>query len=882
MSNKVLQLGAATKLSDPEILKTKLHIPRVQLGLVSRPQLMEKLDRGLEEKLTLVVAPAGFGKTTALVEWVRHRDLSCCWFSLDPADNDPVRFYSYLIAALKTIEPRIGSRALSVLQSTASLERAVAILIDDLCALPRQFILLLDDYHLILEPRIHESLSFFIEYMPAHVHFVISSRSQPPLSPVQLRLKGQLTQLDPCDLQFGQDEVVALYRQMNIHLTGEQVRKLEACTEGWAAGLQMAAWSIQGSADISGVIADFSGKNRYIATYLTEEVFNKWPQSSREFFLQTSILDRLCGPLCDAVAGREDSVELLEKLAATNAFVYSLDEERRWYRYHHLFAGFLQGLLGEKGSSQLPSLHQRAARWYEKNGFIHEAVGHCLQGEDFNRAVLLIERLAPEMLCSRETIMFQGWLKALPESLLSRSVILCLAYAWTGILTEQSDLVERWLQNAEAGIQEEGERQKDQGWVSQMAGEIAILKAYLANQRKDMKAIIRLIVEASHSITAKSHFLGNLVLGNEEPSLLGGFLGCYGCLKLKAEALKNNIGARIRNMAAPYQYSGYIPIADAEFYYEQNEMDRATEALIIGMGEAELAESPGSLVPGIFTLAMIHRARGNLEEAVKVVGEGENNIRPFDQPQWLPSLAALEARLYLEQGDMDAVDQWMSNSRLNVYDRPSGTGEYEHITLARVLIARRRWDDALMLLMSLKTYAEAGNRIPARIEIGNLLAIVLQAKGETGKAMEALQKSLALGEENGYLRRFIDEGVPMLELLRRYLRGTQKRKWDSSQVSSEYVRRLHRLIKQEVIARKAGSGRDYQRSPTSGFMPEPLTRREVEVLRLMALELTNGEIADRLDVRLNTVKNHTANIYGKLHVKTRDRAVDRGMALGIL
>lgn len=421
------------------LIKTKLNVPVSGPGIISRPRLDHALDDGLGRRLTLVAAPAGFGKTTAVAEWLRQKGCSAGWVSLDSSDNDPVRFYSYFAAALEAALPGISHRLTPFLPYAGSFppETFISILIDDLASLPRDLILVLDDYQLIQEALVHESLSFLIEYMPEHTHIVLISRVEPPLSLPRLRVRGHLKVLNAADLRFNPDEVALFYRKKDIHLTGGQLRKLEACTEGWAAGLQSAVWSILGNVDITGAIEGFSGKNRYIAAYLTDEVFDKWTQAHKEFFLETSILERLTGPLCDAVTGRSGGAELLEMLVRTNSFVFSLDEDGCWYRYHHLFAEYLYGLLQERMPSRLAGLHQKATEWYENNGFIVEAVNHCMRGKDFSRAALLIERHASEILTGRATITLQEWLRALPEALVNRSIILCLAYAWTGILTEQ-------------------------------------------------------------------------------------------------------------------------------------------------------------------------------------------------------------------------------------------------------------------------------------------------------------------------------------------------------------------------------------------------------------------------------------------------------------
>ncbi len=416
-----------------------------------------------------------------------------------------------------------------------------------------------------------------------------------------------------------------------------------------------------------------------------------------------------------------------------------------------------------------------------------------------------------------------------------------------------------------------------------MAGEIAVIKGYMASRHKDANEIVRLFREAHRYTGGNSYFLIKPpIFSNEEPSLLGGFFGFYGHLKIKADLMGRDLDSEMGKYNIPYSFNGYIPVCQAEFYYEQNHLDRAVKALVRGMAEANDAENPGALVPGWFTLAKIYRAQGSLEEAVRVVTEGEKNILQLNQPQWLPVLAALKTRLYLEQGDGEAVERWQRDNSLIMHHRPSAAGEYGQITLARVLMAKQRWDEALLLLTALEAFAEGEKRLAGSIEIANLLAIGWQAKGETGKALEALGKSLALGEENGYLRRFIDEGMPMLELLGRYSRERSKQETDSTgSVSPQYVRELIRLAKKDATVR--GIRQPAVQPGSNGLSPgQWLTRREIQVLRMMALELTNAEIAERLSLKLSTVKYHSFNIYGKLDVRNRTQAVARGRELGVI
>ena len=416
------------------ILATKLYIPPPRPKVVLRPRLIERLNEGLDRKLTLISAPAGFGKTTLVSEWVAGSERPAAWLSLDEGDNDPTRFLTYLVAALQTIAPDIGEGVLSVLQSPQPppTESILTALLNEITAVPDDFVLVLDDYHVIDARPVDAALTFLLEHLPPQMHLVITTREDPQLPLARLRARGQLTELRAADLRFTPSEAAAFLNEvMGLNLSAEDIAALETRTEGWIAGLQLAALSMRGREDVPGFIRAFAGDNRYIVDYLVEEVLQRQPERVRSFLLQTSILDRLSGPLCDAVTGQEEGNALLEALERGNFFVVPLDDRRHWYRYHHLFADVLHAHLMAEQPDQVPTLHRRASEWYEQHGSAADAIRHALAAEDFERAADLVELAVPAMRRSRQEATLLGWLKALPDELIQCRPVLSVAYAGT-------------------------------------------------------------------------------------------------------------------------------------------------------------------------------------------------------------------------------------------------------------------------------------------------------------------------------------------------------------------------------------------------------------------------------------------------------------------
>lgn len=865
MSRKVVPLNNFAY--EIPLLQTKLQVPRTLSGLVERPRIHTRLDGMLQGRLTLVTAPAGFGKTTAVAQWARQSDFPVAWLSLDGSDNDPVRFWIYLAAALRGLQKDIGVELAPMLRSSTSppWEAALSLLIDDLSHLPYDFALVLDDYHLISEPLVHETLSFLVRYAPEKFHPFIVGRTEPPLSLFRLRAAGQVAELTARDLGFAAGEVAAFYSQRNVDLTGEEVEKLTDRTGGWAAGMQMAAMSLLESNDKAAAIERFGGGDRLLAGYFLEEVFGGFGPNVQEFLLQTSILGHLSRPLCEALTGRQDSGAVLATVGRTCGFVAGLDDQ--WYVYHNLFAEFLQGLLKERYPDQIRSLYGKAARWCEDAGLDAKAVDYFLQGEEYDQSASLVDRLVPEMLDRGETATLFQWLQALPPEIVNQSPALCVAKAWAAVAANRTAEVERWLERADNSCRDA--EVKPGGGRNNMAVDMAVLRAYLAVKRRDVPGVLHWLTQAGQNPEKVFTYGRSAVLQPLETSLLVGPLGWFGHLKEAVRAMESGAQHKLRSLANPgTARAGYALVVNAEALYEWNKIDAAVKRLVEGMEEANRMEEAGALVPAFFTLAKIHLSRGDLAAALSAAEEAERKVRDLSRLQWLFSLAALKARLNLAAGDTGAVEAWLAHNRLDIYDRLSAARAYEHITLARVWLTRGRAEEALLLLERLLAFAEKEQRLPGVIEISNLLAMACDAVGRTAEGLEILRRNLALGRENGYLRSFVDEGAPMLALLRRLARS---RPLDEG----AYLRQLIYLLRESPVLRNPGLQAVSARC-------DSLTAKELAVLRLAARGMDNRSIAGELGVTLVTVKTHLTSIYGKLGVTGRRDAVQQAHELRIL
>ncbi len=895
------------------LLATKLHLPRPRAQLVPRSHLVERLQQGVAGALTLVSAPAGFGKTTLLAQWQASTRAPVAWLSLEPEDNESMRFLTYLIAALQTLDPHLGARAHALLglPQPAEPETVLALLVNDLIHWQGEdFVLVLDDYHVITAAPIHRALTHLVEHLPPQMHLILATRSDPPLPLARLRARGHLTELRAAELHFGAAEASAFLAEvMGLHLSPQDVTTLQTRTEGWIAGLQLAALSLQGRADVSSFLPAFTGSHRFVLDYLSEEVLSRQPAQVQTFLLQTSILERLSGSLCDAVTGQEESQTMLETLDRANLFVVALDDVRAWYRYHHLFADLLRSRLSLTMPALLPELHRRASFWYEEHDLILEAVHHAILAPDLERTIRLIEEHRHSLALHGQARTVLNWLHAFPGELIQRHPSLCLSQALLLMLTGQLPEALMRLQVAKHAASHIAEEREAQAFLHQ----VAALQAYVLFFQGDLESSVALaeqasdhlahcpaeVQESARVIAAHRVLLSGDVSSVGEQSLarLGSgrsigndmsvmdvFLHLTGIL-LQARLLR--LQGRLRQAATIYEQMAQVqgdhegvPIHPGscfglgELCYEWNDLDTAERLLEQGREvlRGPLTLAADATAQGYAILARLHQARNKPTLALALVEEFVRlaETRQFASAQ-LAIASAVRARLALMQGDLAEAVRWAEVSDLSASDDPCYSREQEYLTFARVRIAQGRLDpggpflaEALLLLERLREDAEAKARMDSILEILVLQSLAFFAgSAHRTQALPALERALLLGEQEGYIRLFVDEGEPMVALLHQAY--------------------AHRIAPDSVVTLLSAFGEQAKASPSRAFpLVEPLTERELAVFRLLVRGLSNAEIARELIITVGTVKRHVNSIYGKLGVNSRAQAIARAQALHVL
>ena len=905
------------------LLQTKLYVPPARSELVSRPRLIERLSAGLRRKLTLVSAPAGFGKTTLVSDWIARiqspqsaiRD-RVAWLSLNESDNESTRFLTYLIAALQTIEARqepagnIGSDALSALQSPQPppAEVILTILINEIAAIPDRIVLVLDDYHLIEATSIHEALTFLLEHLPPQMHLVIATRDDPHLPLARLRARGQLAELRAAELRFTSSETAEfLNRAMGLNLSTEDITALDTRTEGWIAGLQLAAISLQGRDDTSRLIQSFTGSHRFVLDYLIEEVLEQQSESVQTFLLRTAVLGRLAGPLCDALTGQDNGQATLEILDHANLFVVPLEEERRWYRYHHLFAELLQQRLNAAHPNLIDDLHAKAMIWYEANGHFSEAIHHALAREDAKSATRLIEKGALEALERSDLRFILNWVDRLPDNEPIEHPWLFVYHSWALLLTGQVGAVGPRLENTEwllDSISDEDETKKQE-----MTGYIAGLKAILALWQRDFGKGLDYANQAIANLSANNWIRGycaivmgsafwgngNLIASKDafaESSSVGKSSGnkmlevSGACNLAHSLELEGHLQLAVNLFQDSFQLAeqdgrvlpvaGYIHIELARVLYELNELDLAGDHLVEGIKLCQRLADGRAEGIGHCLLARVHLAEGDFDSVVNSIQNAEQADPSPDTSFDLRGGEYPQIRLWLKEKKLKEVDTWLEESGVNVDSVSFFKTKLTYTMHARALVALGRehpdgtfLNDALDLLEDLLEMAGNNGWGSKVIEILALQALALQEEGDTAQAMVTLERALALAEPEGFIRTFVDEGPPMARLLYEAA---------SCGIALEHTRRLLAAFPVAEPERTAPSKPQAPRPE----LVEPLSERELEVLHLVAEGLTNREVAARLYLSLNTVKSHTRSIYGKLGAHNRTQAVARARALGVL
>jgi len=895
------------------LLTTKLYIPPPRSNLVPRPHLVERLDEALRlgHKLTLISASAGSGKTTLLSEWAAQVQQPVGWLSLDEGDDDLAHFWTYVVAALQTIRPQLGQSVLPMLQGPQPppVRSILTPLLNEMAALSKSVVLVLDDYHLVTEGAIHDGVAFLLDHLPRQLHLVIATRADPPLPIARLRARGQLTELRADDLRFTAEEVTAfLNGVMGLRLQPEDIAALEARTEGWVAGLHLAALSMQGREDAHALVEAFTGGHQYILEYLIEEVLSRQPEPVQRFLLQTSILDRLCAPLCDAVVGeigdwrlevgsRQSPISnlrsqhVLDYLESSNLFIIPLDDEQRWYRYHHLFGDLLRKRLGQTSPFIPPvcggdrggvlELHRRASQWHEENGLLEQAVKHAQAAQDFERIACLAEQAAGSSLLDARLTTLLRWVNALPQDVLRTHPRLQIYRAWALFMNGHLEAAQRALGDCRQALEALPPSPENDGLrraLTRLLDTIdMIARGLMYSVDNKIEEAIRVCSQA-HRMALED---GHVFLAAQATEGLALAQYHQGRLRASARSCQQVIDLAAQSAAqAPLAAAGYVELAG--IYTEWNDLETAADLLDKALALCRQWGIVQTLNEAYTAQSRLLQARGDIDGAWEALEtarqfssmEGDHSMVNF-------RLATQQARLNLQVGKPDEAVRWVEGTKAafapgkRSQQLPTAFVETLQTILARAYMAQGKAKEALAALEPLLAPAEAAGAFLHVIEVCALKALALHALGDTSAALASLEQSLALAEPEGYMRMYLNEGAPMAALLREAALHN---------IAPGYVDRLLAAFEAEKSCSPAPQlpCPPAPPPPRPSALLDPLTPRELEVLHLISQGLSNKDIAEKLVIALNTVKRHTSSIYSKLGVKSRTQAIARARELGLV
>jgi LuxR family transcriptional regulator, maltose regulon positive regulatory protein len=873
------------------LLQTKLHIPPLRAGLIPRPRLIGRLNAGLDGRLNLISAPAGYGKTTLVTEWLSSITLAplsvetglgmrVAWLSLDESDNDPRRFLGYLLATLKRVHAEIGRAVEAMLRSPQPPPDEVILttLMNEIAAVAQPFILVLDDYHVIHALPIHKQLNFLLDHQLPQMHIVLVTREDPPLPLPRLRVRGQMLETRQEDLRFTLEECADFLNQvMGLNLSSSDVEALERRTEGWIAGLQLAALSMQGRDDLPGFIQAFTGSSHYVLDYLIEEVFKQQSAETQDFLLKTSILDRLSGPLCDAVAGRTGSRSLLDHLEHANLFIIPLDQSCTWYRYHHLFAELLRQRLQVTETLSEKGLHALACQWFTAEGLFYEAIQHALAGSDWDRAAGLIQDDSENLLRRGELSTLLGWLKALPEQVVRKHPMLCRDYGWVLTLTGQLAAAAPYLECAEQALQGDNAG----------LGQIILAQAYLARARGEYPQAIVLSKKALTLMSESdllSRGMATFTLGfahfnaghleEAEQALLeacqatrasGNDFARLTALGLLS-AIQKKQGKLYRaaeSCQQALQEAQGSPVAAqvqeflADILYEWNELEAAADQLAQALKASQYLGNRAIQMEILRAMARLKQAQGNPSTAQEVLRELDQLVQEGDSAPGRALAAACHAEIAMAQGDLPSASHWMQQMTEGV--GPAALGMQHGLTQARLLLAQGRQAQAGEKLAGLHEAVSRAGLVSSMIEVCALQAM---AAATPTDALHLLEEALEQAQPEGFIRTFVDKGEPMKALLERL-------KSQGGELKPYILKLLAAFEKTDRIDKPQ-------------VLVEPMSERELEILRLLAIGLSNRAISERLVISVGTTKSHVHNILEKLGVDNRTQAVAKARGLGLV
>ena len=881
-----------------QLIEAKLLAPRRSLSLVERPHLVQRLERSEQRRLTTLIAPAGYGKTTLLIEWISSCTSRVAWLSLDPGDNDLRRFLGHMVAALQKVFPYIGRGILPSLRSPDFEDAApiVTTLLNELASLDESVTVILDDFHFVEQANVHRALDFFIDYLPDAVRLVMSSRTEPPVALAKMRVRQQVQEITASDLRFSSDETERLINGvMELGLSTSQVATLHTRTEGWVAGLKLAGLSLSAGERRDELIERFAGDNRFVVDYFSDEVLTNQPPLTQSFLLKTCILEQMCGSLCDAVTGERSGQQMLEELERANLFIVPLDQQRKWYRYHHLFADGLRRRLGKDSSVSVSHLHKRACEWFERQDLPGVALHHAREAGDGGFLAAFLTKHGASLCLQAEFFAIHAAVDAVPPNTRSKNLQLLILTAWSLLTSRRRSELDAHLTEAESALSSNRLKSVLSPQRAVLRAELSIVRAHLALFDGRYSEAKERAKSARHRSTPRSRATANLQLGLAE-RWLGDYRAAHRALEqARDQAFEdNNLTIGLVSSAALSRLQlacgrwttacetaqqslrlanergwdtallGPTWLALCDLHYERDDLEEAQAAF----GEAQrllqgapIPESRLSVIKGILGLAVQQRC-----------GTGDVEEHSVAAPRWLAGLeqplpitdpiAVYQAKLCLMAGQPHRVLDWLAERDLSPDDSVTAEFEQHYLLLARALIAKRTFDRAIPLLTKLLLSAESGGRMRLVMEIQAVLALARHMSGETRQAIEALDRALALAEPQGFVRLFLDLGSPMAVLLEKAAESGVHRQWA-----------------RHLISRFSDAATD---PSSSRALLEPLSDRELEVLDLLVSGLSNREIAGRLFVSVNTIKTHISHVYGKLGVNSRAQAILRCRELELL
>ncbi|NPE30104.1 hypothetical protein HNV12_19550 [Methanococcoides sp. SA1] len=887
------------------MLKTKLFIPSTNANIVHRSELFDKLDQGLEKKLTLISAPAGFGKTTVLSDWINVNNIQTAWYSIDKSDNDPVKFMTYFIAGIQTLIDNFGENVLQILQSPQKLqiESILGMLINEVLNIEKDITFVFDDFHLIDSPEIFEIITYLLDYKPQQLHIVLSTRSDPRISISLLRSQDQIIEIRSDDLSFTSNDITTFFNsRFNFDINTHDIQLIKSKTEGWIAGLQLTALSMQSQKDKSEFINDFAGDNRYIMDYLIEEVLESQDDNIKQFLLQTSLFEQFSGSLCDFILDRNDSQRIIESLEKHNMFIIPLDTERNWFRYHHLFADLLKHRLKMLHKNKIIELHNKASIWFEENDYKNLAIDHALSAKNYNKAVSILENISEHLWESGQHVAMMNYGEILDDEIIKYHLKFCIYYSWILIGKGQVELGKKYLDYANDQLPDIPTDEND------LKGKLYITNAYFALSIGDVKQIKKFSELALDNISDKNALwrswahvsLGDLYsLNREIPKASHEYIQAIKhseksqklfmifIAKIKlvfSEKIQTNYknSHRICNdlikesktqetdytIYNSWYFSGFYSYYGA-IEFEWNNREEGFKNLKIGF---DLSKSGNEFV--IYNICATNYSLalyldGKVAEALKIIEEVEPIVKTKQVPPWMAfPILAWKARLLLELDEIEKTSQILLPFEPQLKADIPYILESVFISLARLYIKNEKYEEAENLLNRLLELTIKSNRLERKFEIQFVLIKLQLLLNDEQKAIDILVDLLIHSESANLIRSYISKGEEIENLLQIILNESKEEKSDTK-LPIDYIEKLLLVFETEKSHHKKKSD-------------EIISKRELEILKLLAVDLSNQEIADKLFISLNTVKTHAKKIYMKLDVPNRRQAVKKAQEMGLI